>query len=57
MIITTEQGTFTIQKPLPPKWKISIPRDGHFQYSTPDDLTIWQRFWLRFIGWGVKPYE
>ena len=35
-------------------WKITIPKGGNFIYQTQSDLTLWQRTWLRFIGWGVE---
>lgn len=38
-----------------PKWSVEIPKggDGIVLYHTRE-LNIWQRFWMRFIGWGVE---
>ena len=36
-----------------PKWWLTI---GGVGFAAYDNVNIWQRFWLRFMGWSVTPY-
>lgn len=45
------KNSFTIE---PVKWIIKIPKGGAFQIRTPNDFNIWQRFFIRFIGWSIE---
>jgi hypothetical protein len=36
------------------QWVVEIPKGGEFQIHYKKDLSWWVRFWLQFIGWGVK---
>ena len=38
------------------KWIVSIPNSSTSLNICYTKLTLWQRMWMRFIGWGVKPY-
>ncbi len=35
------------------KWKVTIPKNGELIINHPK-LSLWQRMWMRFIGWGVE---
>lgn len=35
-------------------WTVVIPKDGMFHISYTVELSVWQRFWFKFIGWGVN---
>lgn len=36
-----------------PKYRVTIPKGGCF-YVEMYELNLWQRTWLRFIGWEVS---
>lgn len=40
-----------------PKWKVNIPKGGDFCIFYVNDINLWQRFWMRFIGWHVERAE
>ena len=50
------QNTYTFHLPKT-LWTVTIPKDGMFQIHYTVELSVWQRFWFKFIGWGVKKGE
>lgn len=36
------------------KWAVQVPKGGNFIIQYQSDLSFWQRFWMRFIGWDVR---
>lgn len=53
--ITMNNGyTFHYPKVL---WVVTIPKGNEFTISYTKELSVWQRFWMKFIGWGVKKGE
>lgn len=43
----------TFIKPRVIKWTVEIPKGGTLQVHYYEDISFWQRLWLKSIGWGV----
>ena len=35
-------------------WVVQVPKGGNFFINYTCELSLWQRFWMRFIGWSVE---
>lgn len=46
--------TLRFREPPKTKWIVTIPKGGVFYIEMTNDISFWQRFWIRFIGWEVK---
>ena len=40
-----------------PEWRVRIPKGQQGLVIGITKLNWWQRMWMRFIGWGVEPWE
>jgi hypothetical protein len=45
-------GEFEVSVPPRPVWSINIT--GDFILLTSCKISLWQRLWMRFMGWTVK---
>lgn len=57
-IIDADESTLTFKVPNN-KWRVEIPKPPKdspfavFTIETPNNINLWQRMWMRFIGWQV----